>query len=263
MASASSTRHISSPGTPEVVVSSMPLPVDKENVISASSDKPWHLHQERSSSDVGLGNGNESTTSSSSSGTGTISIQERVRLIGKNKNDDIRPNLRKFSKDNVTELSSFKVQPSDRIPSKDTSLPVTSSPTSGSYAIISLRDGLDEQRFMVETDLMSVTTTGSTANIMFIGASKEDEEESDYYTPMGDDPQLPPSSYIGTKDELSKELRNVNIKKMFLINCINLMISLQIDQKTYMKLKNPSSGTIVKLAEIESTDDLDLSSVDD
>ncbi|RWS09210.1 RING finger protein 157-like protein [Dinothrombium tinctorium] len=131
------------------------------------SEEKWRVLQNRPRHlGIGDNSGDSSVSSNASETAGNNSMQERVRLLAHEKDDESEENgdvTRKGSIDDETEMTAFK-----RIaPTKHTDLsPVSVGVSSGSFPILSLRDGIDEQRYMVETDLMSVTTAGSVPNIL-------------------------------------------------------------------------------------------------
>ncbi|RWS30952.1 RING finger protein 157-like protein [Leptotrombidium deliense] len=137
----------------------------------STADEKWRL-QNRPRHLILSENSADSSTSSSNSETAGNSIQERIRLLAHERDEESEENgelMRKESLDDETEMTAFKMITPVKESHTDLS-PLSVGVSSGSFPILSLRDGIDEQRYMVETDLMSVTTAGSVPNIL-----KEDD----------------------------------------------------------------------------------------
>ena len=189
-----------SPTTPEVVVSGLPGSPnknnDEQNVTSnfvtnevkecerwrtraplVASSKPIKLMSDD--------NGSASSSSSSSSGTNdNIALQERIRLLSNEKEYDSDYTIDREDKNNETEMQSFGVSPISPSMPKDSpgdSSPLSIGISSSSYPMLSLRDGLDEQRAM-DADLLSVATISSTNNILI----RPEDESSDCFIPFDD-----------------------------------------------------------------------------
>lgn len=191
---ARSKKTLASPSTPEVVVSSMPLSPEKEVLSEMAPSKKSDVKEERNwrnqrKSHKGDDNGSNSSSSLNSVAE-NISLQERVRLLSHDKDEDIDyiadETVRIDKLDLEDDENNYKISAiSPPLLIKDSS-PGNSSPlsigvSSGSYAMISLRDGVDEQRVMDDADLASITTNSSVANMMHQVISHEDDYESDYF----------------------------------------------------------------------------------
>jgi hypothetical protein len=98
----------------------------------------------------------------------------------------------------------------------------------GEGQLVSLSDGFYEQRCMTDTDLMS-TATGSVAIVALLGNSKEIEDEE---------------GSVGFCSATSG-------------------VNYPTDNDNNLSIELKKLTTIVKLAECEATDDLDLSPVED
>ena len=188
-----------SPTTPEVVVSGMPVSPDKEvdendsNIIN-SEIKEREIWCSRipivsnCKTNKPLADDSGSASSSASSGTAeNIALQERVRLLSNDKEDDSDYlNEREDKNNEETELQSFRMNamsPSMLKDSPGNSSPLSIGVSSASYPMISLRDGIDEQRVMdADADLLSVATISSTNNTMI----RPEDDSSDYFIPFDD-----------------------------------------------------------------------------
>jgi hypothetical protein len=228
-------RIATSPTTPELVVSGIPLSPCKETIdneshitnIDLKEHELWRVPLATNSKVTkSSADDNGSASSSASSGTAeNIALQERVRLLSHDKDDDIDymiDDREDKLNEEETDLHSFRITPVSP-PSliKDStgnSSPLSIGVSSGSYAMISLRDGLEEQRAM-DADLMSVATNSSTNNIIMAGIRHEDEDDgSDYLTP-----------YKQTNDS------NLHLD----VVCHNYSPSLLVDQATDTSLDTP------------------------
>jgi hypothetical protein len=228
-------RMATSPTTPELVVSGIPLSPCKETIdneshitnIDLKEREVWRVPlATNSKATKSSADDNGSASSSASSGTAeNIALQERVRLLSHDKDDDIDymiDDREDKLNEEETDLHSFRITPvsppSLMKDSTGNSSPLSIGVSSGSYAMISLRDGLEEQRAM-DADLMSVATNSST-NIIMPGIRHEDEEDdgSDYFTP-----------YKQTNDS------NLHLD----IICHNYSPTLLVDQATDTSLDTP------------------------
>lgn len=195
-------RTASSPTTPEVIVSGIPLTPSKEiinesnaNNLRDSDIKPSDLWRvplvTNSKANKPLSDDNGSASSSASSGNAeNIALQERVRLLSHDKDDEIDyMNDERDDKLNEeeTEMHSFRITgvspPSLMKDSTGNSSPLSIGISSSSYAIMSLRDGLTEDNLMTNADLMSVATNSSTNNMLNRDDNEDEEDDgSDYFT---------------------------------------------------------------------------------
>lgn len=171
----------------------MPLSPDKENASNTEATNPknsviemkendrerWHVTVVANANSV---REDDSSSSSTSANSENIAIQERVSLLA-NEKEHIEPevtdeHVKRTLPKNEGEIHAMKAIGASKMLPDST---LNSTPITGAYAMISLRDGLDEQQ-MMETDLMSITTNSSANNIL-MNNRHEDEDESDYYTP--------------------------------------------------------------------------------
>jgi hypothetical protein len=136
-----------------------------------------------------LADDNGSASSTASSGTAeNIALQERVRLLSHDKEDDSDYLTERDDKNEETELQSFRINamsPSILKDSPGNSSPLSIGISSASYPMISLRDGIDEQRVMdvdADADLLSVATISSANNILI----RPEDDSSDYFIPFDD-----------------------------------------------------------------------------
>ena len=187
-----------SPTTPEVVVSGMPVSPEKDidehesNAIN-NEVKDREIWRSRvvlvsnSKPNKQLADDNGSASSSASSGTTeNIALQERVRLLSHDKEEDSDYLTERDDKNNEETELSFRINamsPSMLKDSPGNSSPLSIGISSSSYPMLSLRDGIDEQRAMdADADLLSVATISSANNILI----RPEDESSDYFIPFDD-----------------------------------------------------------------------------
>lgn len=194
-----------SPSTPEVVVSAQPVSPDKAElghagIVSQGVEKwrvpqPRHVRHEVSAEPEITGH------ESSASSTSSTGVAHETRRLLPDCDDEIvvtsAPRPKRTSESDKGPAhgrpSSFKQKGkssrkvahpprslSHETPGSGELSPTTVGPA-GSYAMMSLHDGFDEQKCMTDTDLMSVTT-GSVANMTYVTRIRDDDGED-----LGDD----------------------------------------------------------------------------
>ncbi|XP_054154468.1 E3 ubiquitin-protein ligase MGRN1-like [Oppia nitens] len=255
----------SSPTTPEVVVSEIPVSPIKDNVdnnlnIEVNERELWRRSLVTNSKPIKSVDDNGSASSSTSS-TGiveNIALQERVRLLSQEKCEDECDYMNENEdKEKITrednQFEGFAVNAMKDSPGN--SSPVSIGISSASYPMLSLRDGIDDQQAMdPEDDLLSVATISSTNNILI-----RPEDLCDNFNP---------SDYKSKCNQTLSSF-NHNFDTNLLISGAEIPQQIietkQMDKSPNMVKKSHEIKQMsirVKLAETEIIDDLDTDSND-